>query len=46
MNTNANLNTVPANETCNADLAPSDIKSLSLHELEFIAGGSACDNMG
>ena len=46
MNTNANLNAAQTTVTFNADLALSDIESLSLHELEFVSGGSGCDNLG
>ena len=30
----------------NTDMPSSVIETLSLHELDFVSGGSGCDNMG
>ena len=46
MNTNTKSSAVSANAIADVDFAPTEIESLSLHELEFVAGGSGCDNLG
>ncbi len=45
MNTNSNLNAVPATIPT-TQLPAAEIESLFIHELEFVSGGSGCDNLG
>ena len=46
MNNITLANILSTETTTNVDTPSTTIESLSLHELEFVAGGSGCDNLG